>query len=288
MSYHWVPSSVHQGIFGSSVYAGNDADGSPIYVGRAFYAGDQLPAKVIPSKQACYVSYNGGEHFVQDFELLQGTGFTWVGSSNGHVPDGAVLAGNQVTGEPLYIGRAHHEGSLTPGKVHAGHGCIYIPFGGREESMLQYEVLVAPQKCTWVNTSAHAPLPDGAIVAGNDVDGSPIYVGRGFYNGDQLPAKVLPSQNVAYVSWNGQEVPLYTYEILCNGNVQWVPSGSGSVHHNAVPGGVTASGETLYIGRAWHAGSLTPGKIHPSHGNLYIPFGGMEIAHGTYEILVED
>lgn len=57
---------------------------------------------------------------------------------------------------------------------------------------------------------------------------------------------------------------------------------------NAVPGGRTSSGETLYIGRAWHGGALTPGKIHPSHGNLYLPFAGGEVAVGTYEILIEN
>lgn len=113
---------------------------------RAFHEGDMIPAKVIPSKQACYVSHNGLEHFKHGFEVLSGTGFTWVGSSNGHVPDGAVLAGNQATGEPLYVGRAHHEGSLTVGKINAGHGCIYIPFNGQEQSILSYEVLVSQQR----------------------------------------------------------------------------------------------------------------------------------------------
>jgi Protein of unknown function (DUF3421) len=83
----------------------------------AFHDGDQLPAKVIPSKQACYVSHNGLEVFKSHFEYLSGTGFSWIASSNGHTPDGAVIAVNTVGGEPLAIGRAHHEGSLTPGKV---------------------------------------------------------------------------------------------------------------------------------------------------------------------------
>lgn len=112
----------------------------------AFHEGDQIPAKVIPSKQACYVSHNGMEIFKPNYELLSGTGFTWVGSSNGHVPAGAVLAGNQATGEPLYVGRAHHEGALTPGKIHRGHGCLYIPYNGKEESILHYEVLVGQQR----------------------------------------------------------------------------------------------------------------------------------------------
>lgn len=90
------------------------------------------------------------------------------------------------------------------------------------------------------------------------------------------------------VSWNGQEIPKHSFEVLCNGNVQWVHSGQGHVLPHAVPGGRTASGETLYIGRAWHAGSLTNGKIHPSHGNLYIPFNGGEVAINSYEILIEN
>lgn len=93
---------------------------------------------------------------------------------------------------------------------------------------------------------------------------------------------------VFLVSFEGQEIPKYSYEVLCNGNVQWVQSGHGQVIPNAVPGGRTSNGETLYIGRAWHGGALTPGKIHPSHQNLYLPFNGGEIAVGTYEILIEN
>jgi Protein of unknown function (DUF3421) len=34
---------------------GQDSDGSPIYVGRASHNGIFLPAKILPSKFACYV-----------------------------------------------------------------------------------------------------------------------------------------------------------------------------------------------------------------------------------------
>lgn len=64
-----MPWSAHQGIPPAGVYAGNDQDGSPIYIGRAFHEGDQLPAKVIPSKQAAYVSHNGVEIYKSNFEV---------------------------------------------------------------------------------------------------------------------------------------------------------------------------------------------------------------------------
>lgn len=75
-----------------------------------------------------------------------------------------------------------------------------------------------------------------AIIAGNDVDGAPIYVGKAFHEGDLIPAKVIPSKNVAYVSYNGMEVQKHQFEVLCNGNVSWVPSGHGQIPHNAVVG----------------------------------------------------
>lgn len=39
------------------VRAGIDVDNEVIYVGRAFHEGDMLPAKVIPSKNAAFISY---------------------------------------------------------------------------------------------------------------------------------------------------------------------------------------------------------------------------------------
>lgn len=78
---------------------------------------------------------------------MTGTGFTWESSDHGEVPAGAVSTGSQSDGEPLYIGRAHFQGSLTPGKVHCSHGCLYIPFGGAEQRVQQYEVLIAPVRC---------------------------------------------------------------------------------------------------------------------------------------------
>lgn len=130
-------------------------------------------------------------------------------------------------------------------------------------------------------------MPPGAILAGYDADQSPIYVGRAFHEGDHLPAKIVPSHRVAYVPHGGQEHAKHQYEVLCNGSVSWIPSAHGHIPPNAVAGGRTSSGEPLYIGRANYNGSLTPGKIQPSHNTLYIPFGGSEVGIREYEVLVE-
>lgn len=45
----------------------------------------------------------------------------------------------------------------------------------------------------------------------------------------------------------------------------------------------------LNIGRVYHEGSLTVGKVQISHGALYIPFNGSEVSiHSEIEVLVEN
>lgn len=224
-------------------------------------------------------------------KVLCGNGFTWLQSGSGHVPADAVSSGTSSNGEPLFVGRAHVGGSLSPGKIHPSHNCIYVPFNGSEHSVSTYEVLVAPQRrATWVPSTPHSPLPEGAVLAGHDVDNAQIYVGRAWHGGDQLPAKVIPSKNACYVAYGGQEVAKDSYEILCHGNVQWVRSNPStrSVPPFALTAGQTSSGEPLYVGRAYHQGSLTVGKVQISHGVLYIPFAGNEVSISSdIDVLVE-
>ncbi len=70
--------------------------------------------------------------------------------------------------------------------------------------------------------------------------------------------------------------------------VTWLPSSGSEIPPNAVPGGLSSGGETLYIGRGPHEGTTTNGKVHPSHGSLYICYGGVEIGYPEYEILVRN
>jgi len=71
-------------------------------------------------------------------------------------------------------------------------------------------------------------------------------------------------------------------------SVTWVATTGDTIPENAIPGGLSMEGETLYIGRAPHEGSLAIGKVHPSHAVLYISYGGAEIGYPEYEILVKN
>lgn len=137
----WVAASPNY-TPGNAVHAGHDSDMSTIYVCRAFHNGDFIPGKAVPSRSSAYVSYRGEEIFKTTYEVLVGEHYIWVPAINGYAL-GAIEAGRTSNGEVLYVGRAHYSGSLTCGKIHRSHGCLYIPYGGREIRIdANYEILV--------------------------------------------------------------------------------------------------------------------------------------------------
>lgn len=73
--------------------------------------------------------------------VMAGAG-NWVDASGGQIPPGAVVGGQDCSGEPLYVARAQHEGALIPGKLCASHGCAYVPWGGQEHGKPQYQVCI--------------------------------------------------------------------------------------------------------------------------------------------------
>lgn len=99
-------------------------------------------------------------------------------------------------------------------------------------------------------STIYSPLPEGAILAGHDQDQTPMYIGRAWHEGDQLPAKVLPSKRACYVCHGGNEILKENYDVLCHGNITWVRSypTTRSVPPFAVAGGQCSNGEPLYIG----------------------------------------
>ena len=52
------------------------------------------------------------------FQVLTGCEVEWVPASSGQVPDKALPSGETEGGEPLFVGRALHEGTMTLGKVY--------------------------------------------------------------------------------------------------------------------------------------------------------------------------
>merc|ERR1712168_1184443 len=126
---------------------GGEDDGNMTYIGRAEHCGSMTPGKIVYDK--CYVPWGGEEHekYPEDgFQILVSKhkhSFDWIYASGGEIPPGAIQGGVDENDEPLYIGRAWHNGCLVPGKVVKDHGCCYVPWGGEEHKYEDYEILIA-------------------------------------------------------------------------------------------------------------------------------------------------
>ena len=136
----------------------------------------------------------------------------WVFDSDGGIPDGAVICGNEADGTPLYLARAHYSGGLHPGKVRPGFGSANIPYNGYEIKVNPYEVYCGGG--TWVQASGGA-IPAGAIVCGYDTNGEYLYAARAWYAGGLQLGKVRPEFGAANIAYGGREVKVYSYEVLC-------------------------------------------------------------------------
>uniref|UniRef100_A0A182MW60 Farnesoic acid O-methyl transferase domain-containing protein n=1 Tax=Anopheles culicifacies TaxID=139723 RepID=A0A182MW60_9DIPT len=135
----------------------------------------------------------------------------------------------------------------------------------------------------WV-AAANGEIPPNAVVGGSD--GEDMYIGRAQHEGGIIPGKVVASHGVCYIAWGGVENPKAEYEVLCDFNGMFVPASGSDIPPTALPAGESEDGEPLFIGRVTHEGSVTVGKVQPSHGVCYIPYGGQELAFAEYEIYV--
>nr|UKF18818.1 farnesoic acid O-methyltransferase [Sogatella furcifera] len=139
---------------------------------------------------------------------------TWVPVAEGEpVPPSAIPAGLDHGGEQLYVGRAKHDsGALIPGKVVPSHGVCYVPWGGGEHGIAEYEVLTSCE-VTWM-PSASGQVPSGALVAGETEDGETLYIGRATHEGVSSVGKVQGTHGVCYIPYGGSEIAYNDYEVL--------------------------------------------------------------------------
>ena len=142
----------------------------------------------------------------------------------------------------------------------------------------------------WVD-AGNGWVPCGkSVIGGHDLNGEVLYIGRTRIGGDIIPGKIVPSHNVCYAAYAGNEHGERFYQALtapANAEFVWVRSEHGQVPTGAIQGGITSSGEKLYIGRVVgvHQGATCIGKVQPSHRTCYVSFAGKEHGHTHYEVL---
>jgi hypothetical protein len=138
---------------------------------------------------------------------------TWV-NFDGEIPANAVKAGKQGN-QTLYIGQAHHRGSLTPGKVPINDRLCFIPWGTISNGKEDFKILVSHTDLTsnWIAAS-DGEIPQNAFPGGNSEEGETLYIGRVLHEGALVVGKVQRSHRVCYIAFGEKELNFNRYEVF--------------------------------------------------------------------------
>ncbi|HEY3275569.1 MAG TPA: DM9 repeat-containing protein [Syntrophorhabdaceae bacterium] len=120
-----------------------------VYICRANHNGNLHPGKTAfyNGRWSCFIGNGGREERYENYEIFVANSaeYVWSTGVTNSLPTGAVQGGHiSDTPQPVYIGRAYHNGNAHPGKVavYDGRWSCFIGNGGREERYETYEVLV--------------------------------------------------------------------------------------------------------------------------------------------------
>jgi hypothetical protein len=119
-----------------------------LYICRAFFDGGILLGKASDVfEKGGVIGYKDKEHAIDTYEILLGNmnQLKWVRTRGKLNLDSLrarpVEGGNENDGSPLYVAKAHHKGAEHPGKASEKLKGAYIPYGGGEELIEEYDVL---------------------------------------------------------------------------------------------------------------------------------------------------
>jgi Protein of unknown function (DUF3421) len=124
-----------------------------------------------------------------------------------------VVEGGREDNQKLYIGRSHHMGSMTPGKVSADQPNCVIPWGTISNEKEDFEMLVSSGETNWV-AARDGRVPQNALQAGHSEQGETLFIGRVFHNGSMIVGKVQPSHRGCYIPVDDKELHSRVYEVL--------------------------------------------------------------------------
>ena len=268
---------------------------SPLYTcrgGKDEDVGLQV-GKFTPGSTGCQFGYGGKEMSVPDFEFLV---TSWESASNGFVPPNAVVGGQEpvtptgtmrltlyycrgtVGSKPLQR-QPSSPSSLQLGRIRPGYnGCI-VPYSGTDVTLADYEVLVAsnPAMPVAIDAAINGFVPQDAIRAGTDVDGTPLYICSAQYNGAALPGKLHSSFGGCNISYAGVEHTISSYNVL---RPDWL-----GIPDYDFQAGVDVNGAPLHICRAYLSGGIYPGKKQESWTSCNVGLSGLEETSNRFDVL---
>ncbi|KDQ08954.1 hypothetical protein BOTBODRAFT_540164 [Botryobasidium botryosum FD-172 SS1] len=197
---------------------------------------------------------------------------------------GGLAAGAALLGGG-YMAFRHHQKSEEDKKAEAW--ALSNWHEDAQQRTQQFYSQGAQASYTWVLAEGKN-IPNEALEAGRDGDGSALYAARAYCEGGLHIGKAGRHLGKgASIAYAGKEVEVEKYEILLAdpSKVRWV-DGSEFQSTEPVEGGKEADGTPLYVAQAFYHEGTHPGKWNQRLGGAHIAWGGEEVQCDRYRVLV--
>lgn len=250
----------------------------------------------------------------------------WIRASFGKLPRNPVPSGVNRKGELMYVARIDIEGDVIPGKLNVTKKRAYAARDGREYVRAKYEVLClddgegawedGEDECEdggsdpidvdgcgederksqvpeldgleWIG-AIDGKVPDGAVVVGGK-GGCRLFVARASEE-NELVIGGVRKDAPAGMPYYSENIDCPAYEVLTvTGDdvpLFWVPACGGEVPEGAVQGGLSTTGDAIYVARANPEcpDHYAAGKVRAGFDRGYFAHEDDEVGLEEYEVL---
>ncbi|VVC97395.1 unnamed protein product [Leptidea sinapis] len=126
------------------------------------------------------------------------------------------------------------------------------PHPGLDAPSADFVEVLDPPPIDWVpaTPSTAYTLASRAFITGREGwDKSPLWTIRVHRDENLIPGKLAISHGTAYIPFNGKEVSVQEFEVLCAASdvLEWVSTSNDQIPEHALPAGNTHIGEPLYV-----------------------------------------
>lgn len=322
----WTPAS--DAAEEDAVVAGVDEEGREVRVARVAEGQEAGVASLISGSGEAHLGFFGETIVSAEFDLLiASTPVRWVFAQDGEIPDGAIPAGNDETGDVIFVARVVIKGCAFPAKLLARFHGAFAAFNLLEWFRRHYEVLCICEDDDAVDTAAppdlgdltdthdeqdlgddrrdDVPVPDGlawsyaedgdtfdnAVDSGEDAQGRAQHVVRGSEEWELASGVLTVGRCTVSIPYYGIGSKHDRYEVLVNeGEVplKWIRAAFGRLPRNPVACGVNRKGELMYVARIDIEGDVIPGKLNVTKKRAYAARDGREYVRAKYQVLCID
>jgi hypothetical protein len=136
----WTVAPSAEEVEKNAFFAGFEADGKKVYVGRAKDTfGNFVPAKIMPDLKTSFFERDGREISTETIEYLAGGDYDWIKSSSGiTVPEAIRISG-------YYVGRGLWNGNVVVGRIDLNSKQLIASYRGNPIKLSEYDVLTMKQ-----------------------------------------------------------------------------------------------------------------------------------------------